>query len=407
MSHLFKSKFFIAFILVFIFLPTSISAAPRIIQGNVSNALDGTNANTHNITIYKSTTPNINLTDPIGPTCTNGGCLSNEYFVNCNLLSTPCKVNDVITVRVRNNGSNYITWAVNVTVTGAGFNTAPNLTLNTPPNTTFVTTLDDATITPANEVDLLAGSNLTVFCNATITDADGFAGVSSASGVLYDNVSSSSGASDARATHYTNSTCSLFSGSGDKRGAECAFSTAYYANNATWSCNVTATDNHSIKGRQGVDYANMNELIALGIPDTINFGSVSPGGTSIINKTNVTNLGNKELDLSIYGYANNFTTSDNAMNCTNNANITLGYLRYNITAGADPSFCKAADFSWTANYWNLTNSSNAKNWTSFNLGKQNTEGTLMRNYTCWILQLPLGVSGTCRGVVSISAFKST
>jgi len=406
MKFLFWLNLFVAFILVFIFLLIPISAQFHFLTGTVNNAADGTGANTYNITVYKTDTPTNNLSDYVGPTCSNGGCLDNEYIIDCKLASPPCTNNQNWSVRIYNNGSNYITWVATVIITTAGYDNVSNLTLNTPPNTTFVTTLDDSTINPANEVDLLAGSNRTVFCNATITDADGFAGISSASSVLYDNVSSSAGASDARATHYTNSTCSLFDGSGDKRGAECAFSVAYYATNTTWACNVTATDNHSISGRQGVDYSTINELIALGLPDTISFGSVSPGGTSLINKTNITNLGNKELDLSIYGYANDYNQSDNAMNCTNNVNISLYYLRYNAS-DFNALGVQCASLSWTANYWNLSNVTNARNWTNFNLGKQNVEGTLMRNYTCWVLQLPLGVSGTCRGIVSISAFKST
>ncbi|OYT41054.1 hypothetical protein B6U80_02105, partial [Candidatus Pacearchaeota archaeon ex4484_26] len=177
----------------------------------------------------------------------------------------------------------------------------------------------------------------------------------------------------------------------------------YFANNATWQCNATAYDSSNLGSN--TTNATINELIALDIPDDMDFGTLDFGATSPINKTNVTNAGNIQIDLKVYGYANNVTTSPNAFNCTGGAdkNISLSYMHYNVT---DPS---CTGFSWAVNYWNLTNASNEKTWPNFDLGKQTQEGVLMRNYTCWVLKIPTpdkaSLKGTCKGIISFTAEK--
>ena len=265
--------------------------------------------------------------------------------------------------------------------------------------------LDDDFVTPLDEIDLIAFGTRNVFCNGTVTDEDGGGDVSVVNATLHDTAASSPGAADANATHYTNQSCWLSSANGDFRSFECLFRVRYFANNQTWQCNATAYDSLNYQNSSRIN-ATINELIALSVPATIDFGTLEPGETSAVNKTNITNAGNILIDLKIYGYANNFTTSDNALNCTTSTglknNISLYYLRYNVT---DLPTCSS--FSWTSNYWNLTNDSgnNEKEWPQFNLGKQTVEGTLMRNYTCWVLQLPPEVAGTCKGIVSFTACK--
>ncbi|HIH66540.1 MAG TPA: hypothetical protein HA282_05005 [Nanoarchaeota archaeon] len=277
----------------------------------------------------------------------------------------------------------------------------------------FINTGDSA-------ITLTENSQVIVKCNASlITDANGWQDINKLNGTIY-HVSSNHQAADDNNTHYTNQTCSLETGSGTQRGGECIFRVQYYANNQTWSCNLTAWDagvTGSSANLTNATYANftVNDLTALNVPADINFGTINVGDTSLINKTNVTNTGNTILDISIYGYGNGINASDNAMNCTlgTNKNISLYYLRYNVTAGRHRD-CNSNDFSWTANYWNLTNYTNAKNWTQFTLPPRtgDADGGVAANYTCWILRVPsttdgLGaadIGGVCRGVIAISAF---
>lgn len=402
-------KNFSVITLVFIFLNLVIASsvseaqAARWVLGIVNNALDGTSSNDYIITAYQTGVPTDNATDTIGVNGNSGA--DNEYMVNCiDFPTNPCGNGDIVTVRVYNNGSGYVTMPVNVTISGA-FSEAADLTLKSPPNSS-ATIVDDTTYTPANEIDLLAGSNLTVFCNATARDSDGFLDIKNATGYLYYNESSSALAADDKNVHYSNASCSLITGTGDSRGVECGFSLPYFTNSSTWACNITIRDNQSINGSRYYDYATINTLLAVGLPSSINFGTLFPGDTSLVNKTNVTNFGNIPLNIKVYGYANNFTTSDNALNCTLglNKNISLYFLKYNVTDGP-----ACSTLSWSSNYWNLTNSTNEKGWGQFKVGKQTQESVLMRNYTCWMLKVPsiasdnIDVGGACKGVVSFTA----
>ncbi len=261
----------------------------------------------------------------------------------------------------------------------------------------------------AGYMTLSENSTAKILCNGTINDANGYADISSSSGTLYDTDSSNSQAGDDNNIHYTNSTCALFDGSGTTRAAQCSFSVWYYANNATWSCNMTAVDSAS---NQNSTYRNntVAKLIALMVPNEMSFGSLNPGETAV-NRTNITNTGNINLGIKIYGYANDATTSPNAMNCTAGVdkNISLDYMHYNVT-DVDTDTC--GDFLWTANYWNLTNSTNEKNWTNTNrfyVFQRQNDAFESKNTTCWALKTPSGIdiSGTCKGIISFTACDNT
>ena len=254
-----------------------------------------------------------------------------------------------------------------------------------------------------NEIDLIAFGTRNVFCNGTVTDADGGSDIIAVNATIYDVLSSSSDSPDNNATHYTNRSCWLSAADGNNKYFECLFLVRYFANNATWQCNATAYDSSNLGSN--TTNATINELIAVDIPTSMNFGSLYPGDISFINKTNITNAGNIQIDLKVYGYANNATTSPNAMNCTGgeDKNISLWYLHYNVTDNI-PGPCMR--FQWNAFYWNLTNITNEKTWPNFDLGKQTQEGELMRNVTCWALKISTGVAGTCKGKISFTAIKN-
>ncbi len=266
-------------------------------------------------------------------------------------------------------------------------------------------------------ITLSENTTVQVTCNATLNDPNGFGDISKLNGTVYNTHVASHGSANDNNNHYTNTSCGLIAGSGTTRGGECQFTAQYYADNSTaWQCNLTVYD-AGVEG-SGANLSNstygnftVNALTALNVPSTLDFGTLNPGDTSAIQKANVTNTGNTIIDISTYGYANGQTDSPNAMNCTlgANKNISLYFMRYNVTAGR-LSNCASADFSWTANYWNLTNTTNAKNWTQFTLPSRTADaaGGDAGNYTCWILKVPItsesDVAGSCRGIVSITAF---
>ena len=254
------------------------------------------------------------------------------------------------------------------------------------------------------DLTLLENATVEIKCNATVNDPNGGGDISVVNATLYDHINSNSQSGDDNNDHYTNSSCSIGDVSGSIVGVECIFVVQYYANNQTWSCNMTAIDTAD---NQNSTYANktMNSLLALNVPATINYGTLNPGDTSAVNNSNVTNTGNRNLNIKIYGYANNATNSPNAMNCTGGVdkNISLYFMRYNVTAAA----CNF--LSWLGNYTNLTNISNEITWTQFDIAQRtiDTAGAQTRNYTCWVLKIPTAgesdISGTCKGIVSFTA----
>ena len=126
-----KSKAILVEILALILFIPLVSAAHYIV-GYVEDALDGTAANGHTVVLWNPNNGiNDNLTDIIGPSGNSG--VDNIYMIDCELLSQPCKVGDNLSVKVINNGDNYISEIENVTVQGLGYDVVENLSLNSPP----------------------------------------------------------------------------------------------------------------------------------------------------------------------------------------------------------------------------------------------------------------------------------
>jgi hypothetical protein len=130
-----KRKLYLLIILLIFILP--ICSAAHYILGTVEDAKDGINAENHTIFLWNPFGEiNDNLTDIIGLFGNSGQ--NNNYSIDCELLDTPCQVNDVLTVKVINNGDNYVSGEKNVTVTGGSYDIVENITLNSPPTTNLI-----------------------------------------------------------------------------------------------------------------------------------------------------------------------------------------------------------------------------------------------------------------------------
>lgn len=122
--------FFVLFFLLIVFIP--IGSAFHFIYGQTLDAKDGESANGHKVVVWNPINGiNDNLTDIIGPT--GKSYTSNTYMVDCELLSSPCVINDILSITVINSGDDYVSQTVNVSVTGAGFDQVQNFTLNSIP----------------------------------------------------------------------------------------------------------------------------------------------------------------------------------------------------------------------------------------------------------------------------------
>jgi hypothetical protein len=216
------------------------------------------------------------------------------------------------------NGSNYKNYSVRSTV---------NVT-NAYPEIINITCNSGASIT------LTAGSTKTVSCLVQIRDYNGGNTINYVNGTFYYYLNQSSDPDDNN-THYTNATCINETPNGYYVNWTCAFDVWYYANNGSWRINSTVNDSFGAKDN---DYNNatISALLALNVTDLIDFGQLAVTQTSLSIQANVTNFGNRPINVTVYGFGGNDSVAGAglAMNCTVR-NISISNERYDINASAN------------------------------------------------------------------------
>ncbi|OYT35824.1 hypothetical protein B6U91_02405 [Candidatus Pacearchaeota archaeon ex4484_71] len=264
---------------------------------------------------------------------------------------------------------------------------------------------DDSNIT------LLPNATKLVRCEVLYRDYNNDTNVSSVNATLYEFSTSTENGADDNNYHYTNSSCVLNNSFGSWHGvsddqftglANCTFEVEYYADSGTWTCYAEVWDSTDLNDNQH-ENTTVEELLAIGLPDSINYGTVNSTYVSDEQVANATNFGNVEIDLQLSGYA--VTPGDGyAFNCTygNVQNISIGYEKYNLTASTSGSL-SLTEFENL--YINLTSSPTTE---QFDLGYRQNDATNddAWNSTYWRVYVPLGVAGTCTGNIAVSAVKS-
>lgn len=246
------------------------------------------------------------------------------------------------------------------------------------------------TVTATTPVTLSSGSTVIAWCNATITDTNGYSDVSAVNATIYHSTSSE-GASDDNNDHYTNSSCVTAGGSGTTINANCTFTLQYYANANSWTCKMYANDTAGLSGSSTASVT-VNNLTGLSVPSTIAFGELALAATSSvdINHT-VTNYGNTQLDIQLSGTDAADNTA-NAFNCTIGT-VPVGNTKYNVTQYAQ---------DYTANMTALTGSAVTR--TEFDLAQRTSEVSASTAKTYWKTKMPTtGVGGSCAGKLIFGA----
>jgi hypothetical protein len=253
-----------------------------------------------------------------------------------------------------------------------------------------------------DSVDLVANGTRQVQCMVVVQDYNSDGDIRNVTAALFDATISYGSTPDNN--NYYNKTCALDRSYGDQYQAlaNCTFSIFYFANNATWNCTANVSDNASYSST-GFDMITFNELLALDLPTTINYGIVNVSEVSQENDTILRNQGNTMFNITLYGYAR--LPGDNlSMNCTlgNIKNISIGYEKYNLTISNNGTM----NYSWYySNYTNLTCMTNTTK--KYGLAqRQNDTEDEAYNHTYWRIYVPLGVAGTCSGRVVFVATKS-
>ncbi len=321
-----------------------------------------------------------NVTDPQ----TLQSCNLSINNITLNVTLTPQKSVILNFSRILTTRSNI--WEINCSnndteQTHLGTSGLLNLTLNAIPWITNHVVLDP--------IDLIGGSNLSVTCNGTANDLDGFGDITKVNATLF-FVDKTPASPDNLSNHYTNSSCNLLTGSGNSIDFTCGFEVIYYANNGTWYCNTTVVDSADTKNTSQIS-TTIRQLLAIGVyPELIDFGNmqalqISPNDMDI----NITNLGNVPLDLRLYAYA--LIENDNLSMVCERGIIPLENERFSIF----PS----QPFNSMTNVNNTLNSV----FVDINIPRQVYGQEESKKPIFWKLQIPMATQGKCNGTVVFTA----
>jgi len=237
--------------------------------------------------------------------------------------------------------------------------------------------------TPTVQIDLSSCGNVTVWCNATVMDANGWNDIQTVNATFWAESETDEGSPNNNSNHYTNSSCNLNGGSGSTVQANCSFTLRYYAIPANWTCAMYATDTASLIGSNSSNVT-INSLISLDAENAINFGSLSPGATSPADMNNtVTNCGNVRMDLNLSG--TNLTNTSATV-----TNITVDRVNYNVT-----------NYSQTYNV-TMTMLSGTSTKADLNLAKRTNGASTSKTY--WKISIPASIENLIyEGTVTFTA----
>jgi len=243
----------------------------------------------------------------------------------------------------------------------------------------------------ASGVTLTENATKNVVCSATVTDANGYADITSVEAKLY-RTGVGSAASDDPNNHYTlagDSQCVPSGGSGNTETYTCTFAVQFFAEptdagsiyaSDNWTCLVTPSDSGGA-GTAASDTIEVNTLLALNVTSSINYGNLSLGSTSgsYPKIVTVTNTGNANMDPQVSSAA--------AMTCTTGT-IPVANQEY-------------ADFSFT--YGSGYTLSGTPTTLNLALPKPTSDTPVTAN-SYWGISIPsTGISGSCSGSNTFTA----
>jgi len=273
--------------------------------------------------------------------------------------------------------------------------TKVNIT-NAKPEVLSVNVYPDTSISNISNrnVTINAGLTKTVYCNATVRDWNGFNDIIMANATLWNmqNTTFNSTVINNN-SYYINSTCYLNASTGTFTGHyACGFDVYYYANNGTWNCTFQVMDNFNKSG-SGANTTFFYPLYALNVTDGIDYGSMAVEETSQDFTANITNLGNRDINITVQSYAR-FIGDGLAMNCTIQGNISAENQRFGTAAGMAYTSKTPVNGTSPTSIGNLT------------VGKQTVAGSPVINTTYWQLYIPPNPAGNCSGFIIFTATTS-
>ncbi|MEK6943624.1 MAG: hypothetical protein AABX00_06180 [Nanoarchaeota archaeon] len=243
-----------------------------------------------------------------------------------------------------------------------------------------------------NPVDLLAGNNLSLLCNISVTEYNSILDIRNVNATFYLD-SAGLNAPDDNNDHYTNRSCVNMSSSQFQSNYSCQFKVAHYASNGTWRCNASVADFDNFSAYANISTV-VNELLAVDFDSLIiDYGNLKATNTSSsdFNLTMI-NAGNVPINLSFRSFAPNESMGylNLSMNCPV-GNISNNNQRFSMENGTAFSLMKRAN-----------NETQDLNVTLYQKINDNTAGN-DTNTTYWKLQVPALTYGICNGTVLFTA----
>ena len=236
----------------------------------------------------------------------------------------------------------------------------------------------------SGSIQLSVNDDILVYCNATVSDSQGYPDIYSVNATFYHETSSPSSADDYN-SHYTDPRCVFTASSGLERNVSCAFTLHHEALSGNWTCRISAGDMSNNTGT-GTGVNIVEELVSLSVLEgTVNFGSMDVGkNSSSAKSTNISNTGNMALDIRVYGNGD--------MSCSGAGKIGIGNISYSTVAGSYDSMSSKK----------LSTSPETES--SFDLGVEgiaSSEEVASSKNEYWTIRIPSGVSGTCNNTVTV------
>jgi hypothetical protein len=186
-------------------------------------------------------------------------------------------------------------------------------------------------------VTLNAGTTRFVYCNVTIRDWNGYDDIVEVNATIWENNTYTQDGALNNNSKYFNSTCTRSIYNGFYANYSCGFDVWYYANASTkWICNVSVIDKFNFTGTN-FNITTITPIYAINVTPIIDYGEMVLSNYSINATANITNIGNSNINVSVYGYGgkNPSTGAGLAMTCQNGGNITINNERFSasITQG--------------------------------------------------------------------------
>jgi len=237
-------------------------------------------------------------------------------------------------------------------------------------------------------INLLAADLVKVSCNATVADFDNETVWVNAT--FYNDDAVGSTAADDGNNHYSNTSCTRTSNQDIYQNFTCTLYIQYYADNSSnWYCNVTVRDDNNATDSNISQAVTINPLVAIRMNDLIDYGQMVGGQISDEQTANITNVGNRNANISVLGYAN--TVGDNlAMDCAQ-GQISVNMEKYDIYNGTSYGFMNTLQGTDTL----IQN---------FYVPQRTSETQESINNTYWRIQIPSGAAGRCNGKLLFTAY---